>query len=237
MRLVSNMLPVAVSWSGGKDSCLACYQAMADGFRVSHLLNFITKDGTRIMSHGLDSRLIFTQSQALGIPIIQREVTWDTYEEGFKTVVRELKEQGVKGVVFGDIDLQEHREWNERVCGEIGIEPILPLWGWDAERVVADLIEVGFEAIVVAVKADLMGEEWLGRRLDHRLVQDLRQLQERFNLHLCGESGEYHTFVTDGPLFKQGIKIADAQRVLRDGRWFLDIISYQLEPSRHAKAI
>ena len=96
---------VVVSWSGGKESCLACYKAMLSGFEVSHLLNFTTED-ERCMSHGVDSKLMAAQSRLIGIPIIQREVTWDTYEKKFKTAMTELKQMGVKGAVFGDIDVR-----------------------------------------------------------------------------------------------------------------------------------
>ncbi|MEM3745012.1 MAG: diphthine--ammonia ligase, partial [Candidatus Bathyarchaeia archaeon] len=182
------MLHVAASWSGGKDSCLALYKAALNGFKVSYLLNFISKD-RRCMSHGLNSELIAAQSQAVGIPIIQRETAWDAYEEIFKATLIELKRMGIKGVVFGDIHVKEHLDWVNRVCNEAGIIPLEPLWGMDPERVLRDFINAGFKAIVVNVKADLFGEEWLGREVDLNLLNDLQKFRRESDFDLCGEYG------------------------------------------------
>ena len=206
---------VVASWSGGKDGCLACYKAILDGFDVSHLLNLVFKEVEGWRPHGLAPELIAMQAEAMEIPIVQREVTWDTYEEELKSAIRELKRTDIGGGVFGDICIQAHRDWVHRVCGELGIKPIMPLWGFGPERIMADFIDAGFEAIVVVVKADLLSEEWLGRKIDRGFVSDLRKLGNK--IHLCGELGEYHTFVTDGPLFKRCLKVLKYQKVLRSG--------------------
>jgi len=216
---------VVASWSGGKESCFSSYRAISEGFEVSHLLNFVSKD-ERCMSHGLESKLIAAQSQAIKIPIFQKEVTWDTYEKGFKTAIRELKRMGVKGAVFGDIDIQEHKDWVDRICNELDIKPVMPLWGLDPKRILTDFIDEGFEAIVVMVKADLLGEEWLGRKVDRNFVSDLLKLESK--VHLCGELGEYHTFVFDGPLFKRRLEILDSEKIARNGYRFLDISKYKI---------
>lgn len=217
---------VAASWSGGKESCLACYKAISDGFVVSHLLNFISKDG-RCMSHGVDYKLISAQSQAIEIPVVQREITWDLYEREFKIAVRELRQKGLEGIVFGDIqDIPQHEGWVDRVCSETDIKPVKPLWGRDPKQILTEFICKGFKAIVVKVKADLLGEEWLGREVDRSFVIDLLELEGR--VHPCGEFGEYHTYVYDGPLFKRSIKIFDGEKVLKNGYWFLDVSKYQL---------
>lgn len=218
---------VVASWSGGKESCLACYKAISEGFEICYLMNFISKDG-RCMSHGLDSELILAQSEAIGIPIVQREITWGTYERRFKSLILELKQSGIKGAVFGDVcNIPRHEGWIDRVCGELDIKPIKPLWDSDPEQLLTDFINEGFEAIVVMVKADLLGEEWLGRKIDENFIRDLRKLQKKVDIHLCGELGEYHTFVTGGPLFKRRIRILDSKRVLKNGHWFLDILMYE----------
>ena len=223
------MSRVVASWSGGKESCFACYKAILEGFEVSHLLNFISED-RRCMSHGIDSKLMIAQSQAIEIPIVQRKVTWDTYEQEFKTVIRELKRIGVGGAVFGDIDIQEHKDWVDRVCKELNIKPVMPLWGRDPEQILTDFIDEGFEAIVVMVKADLLGEEWLGRRVDESFVSDLLKLKNK--VHLCGELGEYHTYVTNGPFFKRRIKILDSSRMLKNGYRNLDISKHEVSEKR-----
>lgn len=225
------MLHVVASWSGGKDSCLALYKAALNGFKVSYLLNFISKD-RRCMSHGLNSELIAAQSQAVGIPIIQRETTWDAYEGIFKATLIELKRMGIEGAVFGDIHVKDHLDWVNRVCNEAGIIPLEPLWGMDPERVLRDFIDAGFKAIVVNVKADLFGEEWLGREVDLNFLNDLEKLRKERDFDLCGEYGEYHTFVIDGPIFKKRIKILESKRVRMEGYWrywLLDILRFRVE--------
>ena len=215
---------VFCSWSGGKDSCLACYRAMLDGrFEVSHLLNFLAEDGKRERAHGTRSSLLKLQSEAIGIPMVQVKASWSGYERKFKQAVSELKLKGVQGGVFGDIDLIEHREWVERVCGDLEIEPVIPLWGRAPEDIVQEFIEEGFEAIVVATR---IKEEWLGRRFDESFIEELKN----YNFNLCGESGEYHTFVVDGPIFKRRLKInaSELERVHVNGMWFLDIKSGEL---------
>jgi len=221
---------VVAAWSGGKESCLACHKAISDGFEVSHLLNFISKDG-RCMFHGIDSELIHAQSQALEIPIVQKEVTPDTYEREFKNAMRELKQRGIEGAVFGDIqDIPPplHEGWVDRVCSELEIKPVKPLWGRDPKQILSEFINEGFEAIIVKVKADLLGKEWVGRIIDEAFVEDLEKLSEKGDINLCGELGEYHTFVYDGPLFRKRLKILDFEKKMTEGCWFLEINSYAI---------
>ena len=218
------MTEYAASWSGGKDSCFACWKALSQGLKVRHLLNFINTDSTRAMSHGLDRKLIALQAQAMGLPILQQEVTWETYEAGFKSALGELKLKGITGLITGDIYLQEHKDWIDRVCGESGVKAVLPLWGMDSSRLLADFIEAGFKAIVVSVKAEFFGKEWLGRHVDSKLTSELNRL----NIDVCGEAGEFHTFVYDGPIFKKPIKIGKAVPIARDSHYTLDILEYSL---------
>ena len=212
------------SWSGGKDSCFACYQAIREGYDVSHLLNFISKEYQRVSFHGTEARLIQLQAEAIGIPLLQKETTWNGYEQEFKDAVRSLIPDGVTGMVFGDIYLQEHRDWVERVCGELGIEAIEPLWGQDPERVLLDFIDAGFEATIVSAKSALFDDKWIGQKLDREFLSHLKDN----SIDLCGENGEYHTFVIDGPMFQKRIKITKSQPIMRDDHWFLDTIEYSL---------
>lgn len=224
----------AVSWSGGKDSCLACYEAMLNGFRIAYLLNFVNKDG-RCAFHGLKPELIVAQSQATGIPIIQREVTWDTYEDVFKSTLAELRRAGVEVAVFGDIHVREHLDWVTRVCSEVGITPLEPLWGIEPERVLKRFIDAGFDAIVINAKADLFGEELLGRKVDIGLLEDLKRIRSEHYFDICGEYGEYHTFVTDGPIFRGRIKVLESRKVLMHGYWkywLLDILKWEIEEKK-----
>ncbi len=218
------MITYAASWSGGKDSCSAYWKAISQGVEVSHLLNFIHADSTKAMSHGLDSRLIALQAEAMGVPILQQKVTWETYEAGFKNALEQLKSNGVKGLVTGDIYLQEHKDWIDRVCGEVGVTALLPLWGINSGALLNEFIEAGFKAVIVSVKAKFMGKEWLGRRLDQETAAEL----SRLGVDVCGEAGEFHTFVYDGPCFKRPVKIGSTEVIARDDHWTLNIKGYSL---------
>jgi uncharacterized protein (TIGR00290 family) len=224
-------MKVIISWSGGKDSCFACYRALAQGYEVSYLVNFISREFRRVSFHGTRARLISRQAQAIGIPLVQYAVPPDMslYEQTFKKAVSALRRNGVEGMVFGDIYLQEHRDWIERVCGELGITPLQPLWGMAPERVLGEFIEASFEAVVISAKADLFNENWLGRRIDRGFLFDLKKLKQGKELDVCGEQGEYHTLVVDGPLFRKRVQVTYGSRVQRNGYWFLDIPRCRLE--------
>jgi uncharacterized protein (TIGR00290 family) len=219
-------MTVAVSWSGGKESCLACYRAMKDGFEISHLLNFISKDG-RCMSHGLEREAIDFQSKAIEIPLVQWRTSWKNYAWEFRRALRRMKEVGVEGVIFGDIsEIPGHEGWIDDVCSKSNITPIKPLWGHASMQVLRDFIDSGFEAIVVVTDAEVLGKEWVGRRVDRRFANDIGNLE--CEVDPCGELGEYHTYVTYGPLFKNRICILESRKILRDGHWYLDINQYEV---------
>ena len=212
------------SWSGGKDSCFACYLALAQGYKISHLVNFVSKEFNRVSFHGTEARLIQLQSQSIGIPLLQKQTTWNGYEQEFKEAVKSLLPNGIKGMVFGDIYLDEHKDWVERVCGDLGIEAVEPLWNKSSEKVLTDFINAGFEAIIVSAKAELIDEGWVGRRADRDFMEYLKAK----NIDICGENGEYHTLVVSGPLFKRRIEIIETRTINRDNYWFLDNCKYRL---------
>ena len=209
-------MKVFASWSGGKESALATYKAISHGYQVSYLVSFVSEDGERSRSHGIKAEVLRLQAEATGIPLMQVRTSWEDYEENFKRVVTELKEKGVEGGVFGDMDLEEHREWIERVCGELEIQPILPLWKMEPGALLTEFWEIGFKAIVVATRLE---ESLLGRSLDKAFLEEI----ERFSSHPCGESGEYHTLVTDGPIFQGPLKVTQGKKERRDNVWFLEI--------------
>ena len=212
-----------VSWTGGKDGCFAGYKAISEGFKISHLLNF--RNVKRTGSHEINPELLSAQSQAIGIPILQMNFT--SYEQEFEKVVRDLNEggAGIESAVFGHIET--HKNLVERICNDLEIELILPLWKHDSEQIVTEFIDAGFEAIVASAKADLFGNEWLGRKIDKEFVSDLHSFNNAIDP--CGEYGEFHTFVTGGPIFKNRIRIVNSEKILRDGYWFLDVLRYEKE--------
>jgi len=213
------------SWSGGKDGCLALYKAAQGGYEVSHLLNFVSSIDDRVRFHGTRAKLVQLQAEALGVKLVQKETTGEAYEEEFKGAVRELIPDGIEGMVFGDIYFQPHLDWVNKVCGELGIKALEPLWGTETDEVLREFVDAGFEAIVVSAKEELFGEEWLGRRVDEEFVGYLKEN----GIDACGESGEYHTFVVDGPIFDRRIGITKSRPYLRDGRRFLDILGYSVK--------
>ena len=223
------MNQVFSSWSGGKDCCLAAYRASASGLKVRYLANTVTEDGQRSCSHRLTAGIIRLQSRAMGIPLVQARTTRDTYEAEFKNMLRRFKQEGIDGGVFGDIDFNEHREWIERVCQETDITPHLPLWEESQDKLLREFVSAGFEAVVVAAKADLFDEEVLGRRVDMDFIEQLEELKETKGITPCGEAGEYHTLVINGPLFQKRIEIRETRNVLREERWFLEILKADLK--------
>lgn len=211
---------VFISWSGGKDSCLACYRAMQDGFDVGYLLNMTDEDGHWSWVHRLSPELLEMQSQSIGIPLVQKQPKMATYESDFLNAIIDLRGSGIEGGVYGDIDIDEHRAWVEGVSVRAGITPYLPLWGLPQDRILNDFINLGFEAVIIVVNTELLGIEWLGRKVDQDCLAALRQ---RKGITPCGEAGEYHTFATGGPIFQQRIDIIQAKHRLKGGYGFLEI--------------
>ena len=215
-------MKAACLWSGGKDSCFACWRARAGGHEVRRLVNFISGDG-RDAFHRVRRELMCLQSEALGIPIIQRETTPETYETVYGGVMGELREMGIEGLVTGDMDVVQHQQWVDEHCREVGLKALMPLWGLSPEETLSDFVDAGFEAVVVCAKADFFDETWLGRKLDGRLVADLKAISPDSGFHICGENGEYHTLVVNGPCFTKRISVTQGERVWRDGYGFFDI--------------
>jgi diphthine-ammonia ligase len=212
-----------VSWSGGKDCCFACYKAISQGTKVTQLVN-LRFNGS---SHTIDKDLLKFQAETIGIPIKQRETVWENYERDFKETVRPLVSKDVQGIIFGDLFCEEfqeqkHKLWAERVCGELGLKAVEPLWGMKVDRVYQEFLAAGFEAVIISVNADLIGEEWLGQKLDDEFLGYLINKK----LNACGELGEYHTLVVNGPLFSKKI-IIQKSRHIRIGKYNqLEILKY-----------
>lgn len=219
------MTLVFASWSGGKDSCLACYRAITSGLKVRYLANTVTEDGKRSRSHGMSADVIRAQAEAIGITVVQMRTSRETYEDEFIKMLRTFKHEGIEGGVFGDIDFNAHREWIERVCRAADITPHLPLWLESQDKLMKEFIDTGFEAIVVAAKADLFDEEVLGQKVDTDFLKQLEELAKTKSITPCGEAGEYHTLVLDGPLFQKRLEILESKKVVRDGVRFLEILN------------
>jgi uncharacterized protein (TIGR00290 family) len=221
-------MKVAVSWSGGKDSCFACYKAIQEGYDVAQLLIMMSNKNTSNF-HMISSALLDAQSQAVGIPIAKWVAAPNTYEQDFKRALLQMKNEGMKGLVTGDVyDVGLHEAgWLDRICNEVGLEPVKPLWHRDTGQIIDEFINAGFKAIVVRVKNELLGLEWLGRQVNKEFVEDLAKLG---TVDPCGERGEFHTFVTDGPLFKDSIEILETERTTVKGYGRLEIKRFKVKP-------
>jgi len=215
-------MKVFCSWSGGKESCLACYKAIQEGHELASLLTMVTTTGNYTRSHRLSRDLLMAQSRAIGIPLHQSRASWDTYEREFAKALASFKREGIEGGVFGDLFHREHREWVERVCAEAGMVPLLPLWNMKGKDLLRTFIEAGFEAIVVAIRNDIMNDHWLGKRIDGEFMEKMG----REGVDVCGENGEYHTLVVDGPIFRRRIDIRGARVARRGTMSFLHIMSF-----------
>jgi diphthine-ammonia ligase len=213
-------VPVFCSWSGGKDSALALHEAAGAGAEPRLLVAMMTAAGERSRSHGLSRELLSAQAAALGLPIRFGAAAWDGYEaEIVRVLGAAVAEFGATVGVFGDIDVERHRRWEESVCAAAGAQACLPLWQRDRRAVMDDLLEAGLEAVIVAVRDGVLPPELLGRTIDDRLVAEI----EAAGSDPAGENGEYHSVVVDGPLFDERLALVPGERSLRDGVWFLDL--------------
>ncbi len=211
--------PFFCSWSGGKDSCLALYYGIQEGGVPNYLLTMMTEAGERSRAHGLSQEVLEKQAESLGIPLITAATSWESYERVFRSSLATLRDKGVETGVFGDIDLQEHREWIEGVCQKEQIDPYFPLWNRERVEVVREFVRLGFQATIVAVQEGVLSKSYLGKSLTEELIDNMI----RQGIDPAGEAGEYHTLVTAGPIFNRPLVFAIKDRSLRDGYWYLDI--------------
>lgn len=198
---------VVALWSGGKDSALACYKAMKHGSDVAFVMTFIWDQPS--LSHPIVVTKL--QSEALQIPFCWARVS-PPYFESYKKALLDMKEDhGIEGVVTGDISLVDnfHGDWINDVCKDTGIEVIKPLWNQDRLRIVEELRSSGFKIIFTCVKQPWFNGEWLGREIDRQTINELKTLNEKSGLDICGENGEYHTVTVDAPFFNKTIKVSN----------------------------
>jgi len=188
------------SWSGGKDSCLALRRALAAGYNVTHLVTMFDESGTRSRSHAVSLEVMRAQADNLSIALMTPVASWQDYETVFVETLRGLKSNGCDYGIFGDIDLEAHREWEEKVCGAAGIEAVLPLWNEGRLDLVNEFIAEDFRSVVICINEKFLDKSFCGRVFDEQFIADLPA-----GVDACGENGEFHTFAFDGPLFRAPI--------------------------------
>jgi uncharacterized protein (TIGR00290 family) len=209
-----------VLWSGGKDSALALYEILKSGrHKVLELLTTVTKDYDRISIHGVRRVLLEQQAKALRIPLEEMFITKGAsdaeYESELLKVLGRHRDSGVFSVVFGDIFLEDVRKYRERILAKAGMNGIFPLWKRDTKDLARIFINLGFKAIIASIDSNVLGKSFAGREYDEKFLSDLPA-----NVDPCGENGEFHSFVYNGPLFCERIGFKKGEIVLRDNRFY-----------------
>lgn len=214
-----------VSWSGGKDCLYALHKFLLCNPIYTPeespiLLNMVTRGTDRSRSHGIGKEVVAKQAETLGFPLLQVPVE-GKYEEAFRGALRTLRDdKGCDTGIFGDIYLESHREWIERVTREEGIVPRFPLWGISTIAIIRSFVTDGYKTRIVAVRKGMLDERFLGRDIDRRFIDEAEVL----GIDPCGEEGEYHTFVYDGPLFRQPVAFHEGEKWADDKHFFLEIL-------------
>lgn len=213
-----------LSWSGGKDSSLSFYEVAKEGeFAVAALLTTLTRDFDRISMHGVRRELLEMQAHSLGLQLdevwISKNAANLEYEGQMRKALERRKAEGINQVIFGDLFLADIRKYREEMLSQVGMQGVFPLWGKPTQDLAGFFIEKGFRAILCCVDPKALPREFCGREFDRSLLNDLPK-----SIDPCGEYGEFHTFVYDGPIFQKRIEVRVGEVVLRDGFYFADII-------------
>lgn len=196
-------IPAGWSSSGGKDSMLALLRARKRGIDVRTMVTVFDETATRNRSHGVPRHLLQAQADALGVRLVAPTASWTEYESVFTATLRALRVEGHTVMVFGDIDLQPHREWEEKVCATAGLTAELPLWGEARAAVASEILAQDIRAIVVCTDSRYLDDSFCGRIYDEQFIADLPA-----GVCPCGENGEFHTFVYASPLMAQAVSVS-----------------------------
>ena len=228
----ARMERVLFSWSGGKDSAMALYEIQKDKeYEVVSLLTTITEDYDRVSMHGVRRSLVEQQAKSLGLPIqevfISKDSSNEEYESRMKETLIKFKQAGVYLVVHADVFLAEVRKYREDNLLKLGMKGVFPIWGRDTAELTRSFIALGFQAITTCVDAKVLDKRFVGRTLDRQFLADLPP-----NVDPAGENGEFHSFVFDGPIFKERIAYKLGKQVLRDSFYFCDLLP--AKPKREA---
>jgi uncharacterized protein (TIGR00290 family) len=215
---------VLFCWSGGKDSAMALHALqLTPEYHVRALLSTVTEEYDRISMHGVRRVLLERQAESIGLPLhavlIPPQCINPMYEARMKEALIEHLARGVQRVAFGDIFLEDLRVYREKNLAQMGMQAIFPIWKRDTRELARDFVRRGFQAIAVCVDPRVLDPSFAGRLLDETFFADLPQ-----GVDPCGENGEFHTFVFDGPIFQKPIHIRVGEKVMRDGFCFCDLL-------------
>jgi uncharacterized protein (TIGR00290 family) len=218
---------VVMSWSGGKDSALALHEIRTDPrYEVVALMTSVSEEFRRVSHHGVREELLEAQAEAIGVPLTKvylpsgnaTPCTNEVYERIMDQVMADFRVRGVYAVGFGDLFLEDLRAWRENNLARVGMTGVFPIWKRDTRQLSRQLIAQGFKAILSCVEGKV-GAGFAGRAFDERLLQDLPE-----GIDPCGEYGEFHSFVHDGPCFGRPVPVKVGETVIRDGRYYADLL-------------
>lgn len=203
------------NWSTGKDSALALYKILQNKeFEVGTLLTNVNGEFGRVSMHGLREELLNKQAENIGLPLqkihFPGDVTMSLYDEIMKKAMQNILQEDYKYSVFGDIFLGDLKAYRDKKLSEVGLKGVYPLWKQDTKALLKEFLELGFKAITVCVNAKLLDESFVGRIIDQKFIDDLPE-----GVDVCGENGEFHTFVFDGPIFNKPVAFEIGEKVLR----------------------
>ncbi len=193
------------NWSGGKDSALSLYHCFKDGkFNIKYLLTTVSESYYRVSMHGVRRELLWLQAQSIGKKLkevfLPENASLNIYDEVMKRNLKELKKEGIDYSIFGDIFLEDLRQYRENRLEEIPMKGVFPIWGRSTKEIMSEFIELGFKAVVVCVNEKYLDKSFAGRLIDSSFLSNLPA-----NVDPCGENGEFHTFVFDGPIFSKSV--------------------------------
>ncbi len=217
--------PIILSWSGGKDSTMSLYTLkQSPEYEVVGLLTTITSAYDRISMHGVRRTLLEAQANALGLPVYTVELSQkpsnEEYEAKMATMLQTFRQQGIDTVAFGDIFLEDLKAYRMQKMEEAGMTAIFPIWGRLSAALVREFIGLGFRAVITCVDSQQLDVSFAGRMIDENLLADLPP-----QVDPCGENGEFHSFVFDGPLFATPLNVETGEHVLRDERFmYCDVL-------------
>jgi len=215
---------VLVSWSGGKDSAQALWEVQKAGtYEIAALLTTVTEAYDRVSMHGVRRTLLAEQARALGLPLeevfISPNANNQEYEARMEEVLCRHHENGVRAVVFGDIFLEDIRQYREQHLARIGMCGLFPLWKRNTRELMRTFLALGFRAVVVCVDLKVLDASFAGRVIDERFLNDLPS-----SVDPCGENGEFHSFVFDGPIFQKPVPFVKGEVVIRERFCFCDLL-------------
>ena len=217
-------MKAAVLFSGGKDSTMAAYKAIDEGWDVEYLVSMFSENPDSYMFHVPNINLTELSSESMGIPLLTAKTPGEKEKEldDLKRVLNELKEKGIEGIFAGALASSYQKSRIDNICKELGLESHAPLWHRDPQEYMEEIINLGFEVIITSVSAEGLDESWLGRKIDMDLLDEIIKLNKKYGMHMAFEGGEAETMVLNCPLFKKRIKILEAENVWdRDNGYYL----------------